>query len=142
MQNSKSILLVEDDHTDVIIVKRALKDLEITNELVHAADGKEALEYLQNGSDRNVGIILLDLNMPRMGGLEFLTIAKNSEVLKDIPVVVLTTSTNKRDIVESFRLGVVGYMVKPIDYNKFVDTIRTVNHYWTLSESPNGDGVS
>ena len=140
MQHSKSILLVEDDHTDVIIVKRAMKELEITNKLVHASDGKEALEYLQNGGGKKAGIILLDLNMPRMGGLEFLAIAKANEELKDIPVVVLTTSTNKRDIVESFRLGVVGYMVKPIDYSKFVDTIRAIDHYWTLSESPNGDG--
>ena len=139
MQNSKSILLVEDDRTDVIIVKRALKQLEITNELICTSDGKEALEYLTNAGSKKPGIILLDLNMPRMGGLEFLKIAKADETLQKIPVVVLTTSENECDIAESFKLGVSGYMTKPIDFGKFAETIGAVNHYWTLSKLPNGE---
>ena len=138
MRNSKPILLVEDDLADVMIVKRAMKELEVTNELVHTSNGKEALEYLRNGGDKSVGIILLDLNMPKMDGVEFLKIAKADETLQKIPVVVLTTSGNERDIAESFRLGAAGYMVKPVGYNGFVEIVRTINSYWTLSELPNG----
>jgi len=83
---------------------------------------------------------LLDLNMPKMNGTEFLKIVKKDELLKKIPVVVLTTSSQQQDVVESFKLGAAGYMVKSVDYGKFVETIRTINLYWTLSELPsNGD---
>lgn len=137
MRESKQILLVEDDHADVLIAKKALEELEITNELVHASDGRKALEYLQNGGHAKTGLILLDLNMPRMTGLEFLEVVKSKEELKFIPVVVLTTSTYKQDIVESFKHGVVGYMVKPIKYEEFVDIVKTIHHFWTLGEQPN-----
>lgn len=140
MRNSKPILLVEDDNVDVMTVKRALRDLKVTNELVHTSNGEEALECLRNASKEKPYVVLLDLNMPKMNGIEFLKTIENDETLKSIPVVVLTTSKAKRDIDESFKLGVRGYMVKPIDYEKFVEIIRTVTLYWTLSEQPsNGD---
>jgi CheY-like chemotaxis protein len=136
MLNLKPILLVEDDRVDIMTFKRSLNDLGVKNEVVHAANGEEALVYLKSGEDNRPCFIFLDLNMPRMNGLEFLKEIKADEQLKKIPVVVLTTSDNEKDIVESFELGVAGYMVKPADYSKFVEAIRTINLYWTLSRLP------
>ena len=138
MRNSrKPILLVEDDRVDAMTVKRALKDLKAMNELVHRVNGEQALEYLRNESNKKPCVILLDLNMPRMTGIEFLKIAKADEMLKKIPVIVLTTSEEEQDVVESFSLSVAGYIVKPVDYKKFVEAIRIIQLYWTLSELPN-----
>jgi CheY-like chemotaxis protein len=140
MRNSKPILLVEDDNVDVMTVKRALKDLNIQNPLVCAANGEEALEYLQNNGNSKPHIILLDLNMPKMNGIEFLTIIKADEAMKKIPVVVLTTSSQHQDIDECFKLSVAGYIVKSVDYAEFTEAINTINLYWTLSKLPsNGD---
>ena len=136
MRNSKPILLVEDDDLDAMTVKRALRDLKVTNQLVHTGDGEEALEYLRSEDNGKPCVVLLDLNMPKINGFEFLKIAKADERLKKIPVVVLTTSKEEQDIVESFELGVAGYMLKSVGYKKFVETIRTINLYWTLSELP------
>jgi len=119
-------------------VERALKDVGVTEKLVRTANGEEALQYLKSESGKKPYVILLDLNMPRMDGIEFLKIAKKNEDLKTIPVVVLTTSKDKQDIAESFRQNAAGYMVKPADYKQFVEAIRTINRYWTLSELPNG----
>ena len=137
MRSSKPILLVEDDREDVMAVGPALKDLKVTNRLIHAVNGEEALEYLKSESNKKLCVILLDLKMPKMNGIEFLKIAKADEGLKKIPVVMLTTSKREQDVVESFKLGVAGYIVRPADYKKFVDAIRTINLYWTLSELPN-----
>jgi DNA-binding NarL/FixJ family response regulator len=123
MRNSKPILLIEDDNVDVMTVERVF-----------------SLEYLRTNGNKKPCVILLDLNMPKMNGTEFLKIVKTDEALKKIPVVVLTTSSQQQDVVESFKLGAAGYMVKSVDYGKFVETIRTINLYWTLSELPsNGD---
>jgi CheY-like chemotaxis protein len=139
MRNSKPILLVEDDRVDAMTVKRALKDLSVTNPLVHTLNGEEALNHLRAESNGNPCVILLDLNMPKMNGVEFLKVIKADDVLKSIPVVVLTTSQEEQDVVESFKLSAAGYIVKPVDYKKFVEAIRTVDIYWTLSEMPNGE---
>ena len=136
MRNSKPILLVEDDRVDAMTVKRALKDLNVTNLLVHTLNGEEALNHLRAESNGNPCVILLDLNMPRMNGIEFLKIIKADDELKKIPVVVLTTSRDTHDKVETFGLSVAGYIVKPADYKKFVETMRTIDIYWTLSELP------
>jgi len=136
MRNSKPILLVEDDDVDVMTVKRALKDSKITNKLVSINDGEEAIDYLRTRSNVKPCVILLDLNMPKMNGIEFLKIAKTDEELKSIPVVVLTTSSSEQDIVESFAFGAAGYMVKSVDYGKFMEIIRAIDGYWTLSELP------
>ncbi len=135
MRSSKPILLVEDDDVDVMTVKRALKDLNIKNRLVNTANGEEALEYLKNNGNKKPCIILLDLNMPRMNGIEFLKIAKADDTLKQIPVVILTTSSHQQDIIESFELSVAGYIVKSVDYTEFTQAISAINLYWTLSEA-------
>ena len=140
MRNSKPILLIEDDDVDVMTVERVFRDLKIANQLVSTSNGEQALEYLRTNGNKKPCVILLDLNMPKMNGTEFLKIVKTDEALKKIPVVVLTTSSQQQDVVESFKLGAAGYMVKSVDYGKFVETIRTINLYWTLSELPsNGD---
>jgi len=139
MRNMKPILLVEDDSVDAMTVKRAIKDLKITNPLVHTKNGEEALQYLRGEGNDRCCVILLDLNMPKMNGVEFLRTVKADEALKKVPVVVLTTSRDEQDKIETFNLSVAGYMVKPADYKKFVETIRTINLYWTLSELPNGE---
>jgi len=136
MRNSDPISLVEDDHVDVMTVKRAFKDLKITNPLVHSINGEQALEYLRSESSKKPCVILLDLNMPKMNGIEFLRIVKADEVLRRIPVIVLTTSREEQDVIESFNLGIAGYMVKAVDYKKFVEAIRIIDLYWTLSELP------
>lgn len=132
----KSIMLVEDDQVDTMTVRRALKELHVTNPLQHVENGEEALSFLRNPANQQPCLILLDLNMPIMGGIEFLQIAKKDETLKGIPVVVLTTSEEQEDKVESFQLGVAGYMRKPVEYPNFVEMIRTIDAYWTISELP------
>jgi len=136
MRSSKPILLVEDDQVDAMTVKRALKEIKVTNQLDIVGNGEEALSFLRNPENEKPGIILLDLNMPKMNGIEFLKIAKKDKTLKRIPVVVLTTSKEEQDKVNSFNFGVAGYMLKPVDYTKFVEVVRTIDMYWTLSELP------
>ncbi len=136
MRSEKTILLVEDDQVDIMTIERALKQLKILNALHVAGNGEEALDYLKNPENELPCIILLDLNMPRMNGLEFLAHAKADEQLRKIPVIILTTSKLENDRVKSFDLGVAGYMVKPVDYIQFVEVVRTIDLYWTLSQLP------
>ena len=136
MQSSKPILLVEDDCVDVMTVKRALKELDVANPLISTGDGEEALDYLHNDTATRPCVILLDLNMPRMSGIEFMKIAKADDSLKTIPIIVFTTSNTDQDITHSFELGAAGYMVKSVDYNKFIETIKTIDSYWSLSKLP------
>lgn len=132
----KAILLVEDDQVDTMTVRRALKELNIVNRLENVENGEEALDYLRDSTREYPCLILLDLNMPVMNGIEFLQTVKTDPQLKRIPVVALTTSDEQKDKVESFELGVAGYMRKPVDYRQFVEIIRTIDAYWTISESP------
>ena len=136
MQNMGPVLLVEDDHVDTMTVERSFKDLNVRNPLATVSNGEEALEYLRNEDNERPCVILLDLNMPRMNGIELLKILKADDELKMIPVVILTTSEDIRDKVAAFGLSVAGYIVKPTDYKKFVEAMRTINIYWTLSELP------
>ena len=136
MRNTKPVLLVEDDAIDTMTVCRAFRDLKLNNPLAHATNGEEALEYLTNEDNPYPCVILLDLNMPRMNGVEFMRAAKADPTLKKIPVIVLTTSRDDRDIVESYKLSAAGYIVKPVDYKKFVEAIKTIDVYWTISELP------
>jgi len=133
---NQPILLVEDDQVDVMTVKRALKEIHITNPVVNLENGEEALKYLRDPDSAKPCIILLDLNMPIMNGIEFLQVAKRDAQLKRIPVVVLTTSEEQQDKINSFDLGVAGYMAKPVDYRQFVEVMRTIDAYWTISELP------
>lgn len=139
MRSTKPILLVEDDDVDAITTRRALKEVNITNELIHKVDGEDALGYLETTDGQKPCLILLDLNMPKMNGFEFLKNIKNNKNLKKIPVVVLTTSDADQNIFDSFGLGVVGYVTKPVSYREFVEAMRTIDMYWTLSMMPNGD---
>jgi CheY-like chemotaxis protein len=133
---NKPILLVEDDQVDKMTVVRALKEIHVTNPLVHRENGEDAVNYLQEATSDKPCIILLDLNMPIMNGIEFLKMVKNDDQLKRIPVVVLTTSEEQQDKVNSFDLGVAGYMAKPVDYRQFVEVMRSIDAYWTISEMP------
>jgi CheY-like chemotaxis protein len=134
MKKDKPILLVEDDEIDQMTVIRALNDIHVTNRLDITSNGEEALSFLKDAKNQKPGLILLDLNMPRMNGIEFLTEIKKDAELKRLPVVVLTTSIEDEDKVASFNLGVAGYMRKPVDYSQFVEVVRTIDLYWTLSE--------
>ena len=136
MQRSQKILLVEDDFVDVMTIKRALKDIGVDNEVVHFTNGEEAFAYLSSKEEKPC-IIIMDLNTPRMSGIEFLKIVKSNRELKMIPAVVLTTSNNEKDIAESFEYNADGYMVKPADYEEFVETMRTIRDYWMLSKLSN-----
>lgn len=136
MKSKKPILLVEDDEIDVMTIQRALKILKVTNPIHVANNGEEALAQLRNPELQLPCIILLDLNMPRMGGLEFMTIAKADEKLRSIPIVVLTSSREEQDRIASFDKSVAGYMVKPVDDEQFVAVVKTIDLYWTLSELP------
>jgi CheY-like chemotaxis protein len=139
MRSSKPILLVEDDSVDAMTVERAIKDLKVTNPLIHRINGNDALEYLKDRGNDKPCVILLDLNMPNMNGTEFLKVVKADDTLKKIPVVVLTASREASDKINSFALSVAGYMSKQGDYKRFVETIKMVNLYWTLSELPDGE---
>jgi CheY-like chemotaxis protein len=139
MRTTKPILLVEDDQVDAMTVQRALKEIKVTNRLDIVGNGEEALTFLRDPGNEKPCIILLDLNMPRMNGIEFLRVAKQEPRLRRIPVVVLTTSREEQDKVDSFELGVAGYMVKPVGYQQFVETMKAIDLYWTLSELPPGE---
>lgn len=140
MKSKRPILLVEDDSVDVLTIKRSLHEIHVSNHVDVAENGEKALQKLNAYTYERPCLILLDLNMPRMGGIEFLKVIKHDESFKRIPVVVLTTSSDEQDKIESFNLGVAGYMLKPVDYQQFVEVVKTINLYWTLSEVPNGEG--
>jgi CheY-like chemotaxis protein len=130
----KPILLVEDDQVDVMTVKRALKEIHVTNPVVNVENGEEALNYLRDSNNEKPCIILLDLNMPIMNGIEFLQAEKNDGLLKGIPVLVVTTSEEQHDKRSCFDLGVADYIAKPVDYRQFVESMRTIKAYLTISE--------
>ncbi|MEM9925650.1 MAG: response regulator [Cyanobacteria bacterium P01_D01_bin.50] len=138
-----NILLVEDDEVDIMNVQRAFKKSNILNPLFIARNGLEALNMLRDTEDNPAEVpherrlILLDLNMPKMGGIEFLQNLRNDDKLKSIPVVVLTTSKQDRDLVEAYNLNVAGYLLKPVQFAHFVELMKTLNKYWSFSEMPN-----
>jgi CheY-like chemotaxis protein len=132
-----NILLVEDDEVDVMNVRRAFERNKIRNPLWHAGNGEEALRILREGEipvERR--LVLLDLNMPRMNGIEFLRALRADPELRSTPVVVLTTSDDERDRVDAYNLNVAGYILKPVTFVNFVEAMATLNKYWTLVEYP------
>ena len=136
---SINILLVEDDAVDVMTVQRAFKKSKVSNPLHIAGNGLEALNLLRSdqlSTQDSRCLILLDLNMPKMNGLEFLKELRQDPALHKIPVIVLTTSDQEKDRVEAYNLHVAGYIVKPVTFAKFVEVITVLNHYWTLCEFP------
>lgn len=132
-----NILLVEDDEVDVMNVRRAFQKNNIANPLFVARDGVEALEQLRHGAiPRERRLVLLDLNMPRMSGIEFLRAVRADAQLASTPVVVLTTSSDDRDKVDAYDLNVAGYLLKPVTFGKFCESMAALNKYWTLVEMP------
>jgi CheY-like chemotaxis protein len=137
-----NILLVEDDEVDVMNVQRAFRKNKITNPLYIAENGLEALAMLRSQDGQNPivppsrRLILLDLNMPKMNGLEFLHQLRADPELKSTPVVVLTTSDEDRDRLEAYNLNVAGYLLKPVTFSNFDKIMIALNNYWALSEMP------
>jgi len=134
MQHQKPILLVEDDRIDAMAVERIVKELKITNQLVHKTNGEEALEYLKNGNTALPALLLLDIKMPRMNGIELLKIIKADDTLKNIPVVFVLSLKEDIERVKNLNLG-AAYISKPIDRNKFSETIKSLTLDTTLDES-------
>ena len=132
-----NILLVEDDEVDVMNVRRAFKKNNIANPLFLAGNGLEALAMLRSGGmPRDRRIVLLDLNMPRMSGIEFLRALREDDELKATVVIVLTTSNDERDKIEAYNLNVAGYLLKPVTFGNFCEVMATLNKYWALVELP------
>lgn len=137
MQNKVvEILLVEDSLEDAELIVRTLKKHNLANHLLHVQDGEEALSYLMNENDFLPRLILLDLKMPKVDGIEVLKVLKAHPQKKLIPVVVLTSSREERDIVESYRLGVNAYIVKPVDFEKFVKAVADIGLFWLILNQP------
>ena len=132
-----NILLVEDDEVDVMNVRRAFQKNNIRNPLWVAANGVEGLEMLRGGEiPRDRRLVLLDLNLPRMNGIEFLRELRADPALRLTPVVVLTTSDDERDRVNAYDLNVAGYILKPVTFASFCEAMAALNKYWTLVEMP------
>jgi CheY-like chemotaxis protein len=134
------ILLVDDDEVDVMNVQRAFKKNNISNPLYVANNGLEALELLRGQGGQPIRgtrrLVLLDLNMPKMNGLEFLRAIRDDPQLRSLTVVVLTTSDDERDRIEAYNLNVAGYILKPVTFTAFVEAMATLNKYWTINEFP------
>lgn len=144
-----NILLVEDDEVDVMNVQRAFIRNKITSSIHHAANGMEALKMLRSNPSLDNGgvprerlLILLDLNMPRMNGIEFLQELRQDPALQSISVIVLTTSDEERDRVEAYRLNVAGYILKPVTFDKFVSVVSRLSDYWAMCEMPPAHGAA
>jgi CheY-like chemotaxis protein len=132
-----NVILLEDDDVDVMNVRRAFQKGHLTNPLWVAPDGEAGLRLLRSGEvPRQRRLVLLDINMPRMNGIEFLRELRADPELRLIPVVVLTTSNDDRDRVEAYRMNVAGYLLKPVTFVSFVELMVTLNRYWTVVEMP------
>src|ERR1700731_2141656 len=136
------ILMVEDDAKDVELSLTALEEYNLANEVVVARDGEEALDYLycrgkfNARPDGNPAVLLLDLKLPKVNGLEVLQQIRSDEKLKMIPVVVLTSSHEEKDMVASYKLGVNAYVVKPVDFHEFVNAVKELGVFWALINQP------
>lgn len=134
----KTILLAEDNLNDIELTLSALEDLNIANKVVVVHDGVEALEYLRregkykDRSVENPGVVLLDIKMPRMDGIEVLKVIRLDPSLKKIPVVMLTSSREENDLARTYEMGVNAYVVKPVDFNQFVDAVKRLGIFWAL----------
>tara|TARA_B100000809_G_scaffold169704_1_gene167084 strand:- start:33020 stop:33433 length:414 start_codon:yes stop_codon:yes gene_type:complete len=133
MTNSLKILLIEDDVIEIMKLHRTIFSLKLGHTITEANNGAEALEILQK-KEAIPDIILLDLNMPKINGIEFLAILKKDAVLKYIPTIILTTSSNKKDILECYKIGISGYVLKPLKYDEYVLKINQLLGYWSVNE--------
>jgi CheY-like chemotaxis protein len=133
MSKKLKVLLIEDNLIEIMKMKRTLSLLKLDHTMQEAKNGEIALEFLQDKSNFP-DLILLDLNMPKMSGIEFLSILKKDENIQHIPTVILTTSDNQKDLEECYKLGVSGYILKPLKYDDYVKKIETVLSYWSVNE--------
>ena len=142
MNNLGRILLVEDDPKDVELTLTALDEYNLANEVIVTSDGQEALDYLfyrgnfMKRSGENPAVLLLDLKLPKVDGLEVLQQVKSDDKLKMIPVVVLTSSHEEKDMIASYKLGVNAYVVKPVDFHEFVNAIKELGVFWAVINEP------
>jgi DNA-binding response OmpR family regulator len=142
MNDRKRILLVEDDRKDVELTLTGLAEYNLANEVVVTRDGEEALDYLhrrgnhQTRANGNPAVMLLDLKLPKVNGFEVLEQVRADENLKMIPVVILTSSHEERDLVRGYKLGVNAYVVKPVDFHQFVNAIKEVGVFWAIVNEP------
>lgn len=138
MSKVKSILYAEDNPKDRELTLAALEEHKLANEVICVSDGEEALDYLykrgkfSNSKDGSLAAILLDIKMPKVDGIEVLRVIKADEKLKMIPVVMLTSSREERDLVESYKLGVNAYVVKPVDFQEFIEAVKQLGLFWAL----------
>jgi len=133
MKQKLKVLLIEDDMIEVMKFNRTLSSLQLNHTIIEAKNGEDALNILENKSNLP-DIILLDLNMPKISGIEFLSILKKDDILKYIPTVVLTTSSNQKDLIECYNIGIAGYILKPLKYEDYVIKIQAVLDYWSINE--------
>lgn len=133
MERKLSVLLIEDDTIEIMKVNRTISSLGLPHEIVEARNGEVALEILKK-RNQLPDIIFLDLNMPKISGIEFLRILKADSVLKYLPTIILTTSSNHKDILECYKIGIAGYIIKPLRYEEYVEKLKRVLDYWSVNE--------
>ncbi|WP_423998523.1 response regulator [Maribacter sp. IgM3_T14_3] len=131
------ILLIEDDLIEVMKLKRTVSKLNLKHSIIEAKNGEEALVFLRSG-EKLPDIILLDLNMPRMNGIEFLAILKADELLQYLPTVILTTSENRADLLKCYQAGIAGYVIKPLKYEDYEYKLNAVLEYWNVNQLVRG----
>ena len=133
MKRELKILLIEDDTIELMKLNRAMLSLNMNHKVTEVNNGEDALELLLN-KEYYPDIILLDLNMPKINGIEFLSILKTNESLKFIPIIILTTSSNKKDLLECYNIGIAGYIQKPLKYQDYISKINILLSYWSANE--------
>ena len=133
MQQKLNVLLIEDDMIEIMKLNRTISTLNLDHNIIEANNGEDALKILEK-KDNLPDIILLDLNMPKINGIEFLSILKNDDLLKYIPTIILTTSNNQKDLLECYIIGVAGYVIKPLKYEDYVSKIEKLLAYWSVNE--------
>jgi CheY-like chemotaxis protein len=133
MNKILKIMLIEDDMIEILKLNRVIDKLKLKHKIIEANNGEEALNLLSN-KDNLPDIILLDLNMPKINGIEFLSILKEHETLKYLPTIILTTSNNQKDLLECYKIGIAGYILKPLKYENYVTKIEGLLAYWSINE--------
>ena len=131
------VLLIEDDTIEVMKLERTLSKVDTKHYIIKATNGEEALKILKSG-DKLPDIILLDLNMPRMSGIEFLEILKADAIMQYLPTIILTTSENRADLLKCYQLGIAGYVIKPLKYEDYESKMKTVLEYWSINQLVKG----
>lgn len=133
MSKALNILLIEDDEIEVMKFNRVVGSMKINHKIIEANNGEDAIEILKI-KDVVPDIIVLDLNMPKINGIEFLGILKADDYLKYIPTIILSTSNNQKDLLECYRIGIAGYVIKPLKYDDYVERITKLIEYWSVNE--------